>query len=68
LECGDAGLRKTLFAALRNRLGVRPLEAHQLLPIDLELLGLNSLAFHAATPIDHFRRAYEHFLRSIYFR
>src|SRR5216683_2130768 len=63
MECRYAGLRKPLFPLLRNRLRERTLEAHQLLPINPQLLGLNSLAFHAATPINHLRSAHKHLFR-----
>src|SRR5258708_12195413 len=60
MECRDAGFRKPLFPVLRNRLREPTLEAHQLLPINPKLLGLNSLTLHAATPINHLRSAHKH--------
>src|SRR5260370_41918393 len=63
MECRDAGFPKPLFPVLRNRLCERTLEAHQLLPINPELLGLNSLALHAATPINHLGSAHKHLFR-----
>src|SRR5258708_35482488 len=60
MECRYAGLRKPLFPLLRNRLRERTFEAHQLPPINPELLGLNSLALHAATPIKPLRTAHNH--------
>src|SRR5258708_12447867 len=60
MECRYAGLRKPLFPLLRNRLRERTFEAHQLPPINPELLGLNSLALHAASPIKHLRSAHKH--------
>src|SRR5713226_5501708 len=59
MECRDAGLRKPLLPVLRNRLRERTLEAHQLLPINPELLALNSLTLHATTPINHLRSAHK---------
>ena len=46
VECRYAGFRKAFFPVLGNRLSERSLEAHQLLPINLKFLGLNSFSFH----------------------
>src|SRR6266852_2337876 len=64
MECRDAGLRKLLFPVFRNGLRKRPLKAHQLLPINLKLLGLNSFAFHSAGPVDDFRSTHKDLLGS----
>src|SRR5216684_8469335 len=64
MECRDAGLRKPLFPVFRNGLRKRPLKAHQLLPINLKLLGLNSFAFHSAGPVDDFRSTHKDLLGS----
>src|SRR6266851_8582624 len=63
MKCRDAGFRKSLLPAFRNRLRERTLEAHQLLPINPQLLGLNSLTLYAATPINHLRSAHKHLFR-----
>src|SRR5216683_3388094 len=60
MECRDAGFSQSLLLAFRNRLRERTLGAHQLLPINPELLSLNSLTLHATTPINHVRSAHKH--------
>jgi hypothetical protein len=45
VECGYADFREPFFPVFGNRLGEKPLEAHQLLPVNLKLLGLNSFTF-----------------------
>src|ERR1700676_4291799 len=57
----DTCFRKFLFRALWNRLSERSLEAHQFLPINLKILGLNSFALHSAHPVDNFRGADKNF-------
>src|SRR5229473_475520 len=57
MERRDPGFRKPLFPAFGDRLSERPLEAHQLLPINLKFLGLNSFALHSARPVNGFRSA-----------
>jgi hypothetical protein len=49
VECGYADFREPFFPVFGNRLGERPLEAHQLLPVNLKLLGLNSFALQSGT-------------------
>jgi hypothetical protein len=58
----DAGFRKPVFAPFWNRLSERTLETHQLGPINLKLLGLNSLSFHSPNPVNGFGSSDEHFL------
>src|SRR5712692_8965579 len=63
MECRDPRFRKPLFPVFRNGLRKRPLKAHQLLPINLKLLGLNSFAFHSAGPVDDFRSTHKDLFR-----
>src|SRR6266478_128682 len=55
MERRDPRFRKPLLPVFGNRLGERPFEANQLLPINLEFLGLNSFALHSADPVKGFR-------------
>src|SRR6266478_1689357 len=55
MERRDPRFRKPLLPVFGNRLGERPFEANQLLPINLEFLGLNSFALHSAHPVKGFR-------------
>jgi hypothetical protein len=51
------------FAMLGDGLRESTLETHQFMPINGKLVGPNSLAFHPASPVDHFGGAYQHFFR-----
>src|SRR5260370_290045 len=63
MERGDTVFRKPFFPVLGNWLGERPLEAHQLLPINLKFLGLNSFALHSSRPVNGFRSADKNLFR-----
>src|SRR5258708_2278431 len=63
MERRDPGFREPLFPVFGDRLSERPLEAHQFLPIDLQLLGPNPFPFHSADPIQGLRSAYKNLLR-----
>src|SRR5260370_8462526 len=63
MERGDTVFRKPFFPVLGNWLGERPLEAHQLLPINLKFLGLNSIALHSSRPVNGFRSADKNLFR-----
>src|ERR1700694_4912968 len=62
MERCDAGFRKPVFAPFWNRLSERALETHKLGPINLKLLGLNSLSFHSTSPVNGLGSSDEHFL------
>src|SRR5260370_35507243 len=63
MERHDPGFRKPLFPVFGDRLSERPLEAHQFLPINLQLLGPNPFPFHSADPVKGFRSADKNLLR-----
>src|SRR5713226_9574796 len=62
MESGYAALNETRFAILRNALGKGTLELHQPRPINLNLIGANSVFSHAPIPIEQFCGADEYFL------
>ena len=62
MEPCDTGVREFIFASLWNGLSERPLKTHQLGPIHLKFLGLNSLPLHSPAPVENFRGSHEHFL------
>src|SRR5260370_10718824 len=63
MERRDPGFRKPLFPVFGDRLSEQPLEAHQFLPINLQLLGPNPFPFHSADPVKGFRSADKNLLR-----
>src|SRR6266852_3842319 len=63
MERRDPSFREPLFPVFGDRLSERPLEAHQFLPINLQLLGPNPFPFHSADPIHGLRSAYKNLLR-----
>src|SRR5712692_5350751 len=63
MERPDPGFRKPLFPVFGDRLSERPLEEHQFLPINLQLLGPNPFPFHSADPVKGFRSADKNLLR-----
>src|SRR5216683_6793772 len=63
MERRDPGFRKPLFPVFGDRLSERPLEAHQFLPINLQLLGPYPFPFHPADPVKGFRSADKNLLR-----
>src|SRR5580658_2879615 len=63
MELCDTGVRELVFASLWNGLSERPLKTHQLGPIHLKFLGLNSLPLHSPGPVKDLCGSNEHFLR-----
>jgi hypothetical protein len=62
MERCDACVREPVFAPLWNGLGEGALETHELGPINLKLLSLNSFSFHSTSPVNGFGSSDEHFL------
>src|ERR1700677_3789181 len=54
MERFDTGVRELVFASFWHGLSERPLETHQLGPIDLELRSLDSLTLHPPAPVEDF--------------
>src|SRR5258708_8091518 len=63
MERHDPGFRHPLFPVCGARLRERPFEAHQSLPINLQLLGPYPFPFHSADPVKGFRSADKNLLR-----
>jgi hypothetical protein len=61
MERFDSGFEEPFLPASRDRLRKRSFEVHQLLPIDTELLTVNALAGHTASPIRCFGGSDQHF-------
>src|SRR5262249_51595269 len=64
MERGDASLGKSSFAALRDGVGESVLKAHQFRPVNVQLLGADSIALHSASPINCFAPPTSTFLGS----
>ena len=63
MECRDPSFRKPIFLPFGNGFRERPLETHQFLPINTDLLGPNPFASHSADPVNSFRSADKNLLR-----
>jgi hypothetical protein len=63
MERCNASLDKLSFAFLRNRFGECALKTHQLGPINLQLLGPDSIPIHSPDPINRIRSTHKHLFR-----
>src|SRR5262249_27596972 len=63
MECRNAGLGKPSFAVFRDRFSECALIMHQLRPINLQLLGPDSIPIHSPCPINRFRTTHKNLLR-----
>src|SRR5438309_384466 len=57
MESCDTRLPETVFLTLWNRFCKRPFESHQFGPFDTNSVFTNTVAFHAARPIDNIGRS-----------
>src|SRR5262249_46785575 len=60
MECGNARLDESRFPIFWDRFGECTLKAHQFGPINLQLIGPDSVPLHSPGPINCFRSTHKH--------